>query len=150
MIEYVKKAAKTPESESGEARRVVDEMLASIAVRGEEAVREYARNLDGWTGEIVMSADAIERRVAHIDDAVKRDIEFATAQVRRFAHAQRASMQEFSTELHPGLIAGQRLIPCNVAGCYVPTGRYAHIASAYMTVATAQAAGGAAGAGCRA
>ena len=26
------------------------------------------------------------------------------------------------------LVAGQRLVPCNVAGCYVPTGRYAHIA----------------------
>ena len=141
MIEYLKKAAKTPETESGEARRVVDEMLANIAVRGEAAVREYARNLDGWTSEIVMSADAIERRIAHIDNAVRRDIEFATAQVSRFAHAQRESMHEFSIEVHPGVIAGQRLIPCNVAGCYVPTGRYAHIASAYMTVATAKAAG---------
>jgi sulfopropanediol 3-dehydrogenase len=72
---------------------------------------------------------------------VKRDIDFATAQVRRFAEAQRASMQEFSTEVHPGLTAGQRLIPVNVAGCYVPTGRYAHIATAYMTIATAKAAG---------
>jgi len=141
MIEYLKKAAKTLETESGEARRVVDEMLANIAVRGEEAVREYARKLDGWAGEIVMSADAIDLRIAHIDGGIKRDIEFATAQVRRFAHAQRESMHEFSTEVHPGLIAGQRLIPCNVAGCYVPTGRYAHIASAYMTVATAKAAG---------
>jgi sulfopropanediol 3-dehydrogenase len=72
---------------------------------------------------------------------VKRDIEFATGQVRRFAEAQRASMQEFSTEVIPGLTAGQRLIPVNVAGCYVPTGRYAHIATAYMTIATAKAAG---------
>ena len=41
----------------------------------------------------------------------------------------------------PGLSAGQRLVPVNVAGCYVPTGRYAHIASAYMSIATAKAAG---------
>jgi len=41
----------------------------------------------------------------------------------------------------PGLVAGQRLVPVNVAGCYVPTGRYAHIASAYMGIATAKAAG---------
>ncbi len=58
-----------------------------------------------------------------------------------FAQAQRDSMHEFSCEVQPGLIAGQRLIPVNVAGCYVPTGRYAHIASAYMTIATAKAAG---------
>jgi sulfopropanediol 3-dehydrogenase len=140
-IKYLKKAAKTPATESGEARKVVDEMLAAIAQRGEAAVREYAQSLDGWTGDIVVTADEIERRTRDIDASVKRDIEFATAQVRRFAQAQRDSMHEFSLEVQPGLIAGQRLIPVNVAGCYVPTGRYAHIASAYMTIATAKAAG---------
>ncbi|MGH6608812.1 MAG: histidinol dehydrogenase [Burkholderiaceae bacterium] len=140
-IEYLKKAAKTPATESGEARRVVDEMLATIERDGEAAVRAYAQKLDGWTGDIVVSLDEIERRVRNIDANVKRDIEFATAQVRKFAEAQRESMNEFSLEVHPGVIAGQRLIPVNVAGCYVPTGRYAHIASAYMTIATAKAAG---------
>jgi sulfopropanediol 3-dehydrogenase len=140
-MEYLKKAAKTPETESGNARRVVDEMLATISVGGEAAVRDYARKLDNWTGEIVMTQAEIERRTRSIDPKVKRDIDFATDQVRRFALAQRASMHEFSTEVHPGLTAGQRLIPVNVAGCYVPTGRYAHIATAYMTIATAKAAG---------
>jgi sulfopropanediol 3-dehydrogenase len=140
-IKYLKKAAKTPASESGEARKVVDEMLATIARDGEAAVREYARKLDRWSGDILVSADEIERRTRDIDAGVKRDIEFATAQVRRFAQAQRDSMHEFSLEVQPGLIAGQRLIPVNVAGCYVPTGRYAHIASAYMTIATAKVAG---------
>ena len=139
-IKYLKKAAKTPATESGEARKVVDTMLAAIAQRGEAAVREYAQSLDGWTGEIVVSAEEIERRTRGIDGGVKRDIEFATAQVHRFAQAQRDSMHEFSLEVQPGLVAGQRLIPVNVAGCYVPTGRYAHIASAYMTIATAKAA----------
>lgn len=140
-ITYLKKAAKTPATELGEARRVVDEMLAAISQRGEAAVREYAQSLDGWTGDIVVSVEEIERRTRGIDTGVKRDIEFATAQVRRFAQAQRDSMHEFSLEVQPGLLAGQRLIPVNVAGCYVPTGRYAHIASAYMTIATAKAAG---------
>ncbi len=140
-IEYLKRAAKTPASESDAARKVVDEMLATIALGGEAAVREYARKLDGWEGDIVVSAEEIERRTHGIDAGVKRDIEFAAAQVSRFARAQRDSMHEFSLEIHPGLVAGQRLIPVNVAGCYVPTGRYAHIASAYMTIATAKAAG---------
>lgn len=141
VIDYLKKAAKTPETESGTARKVAEEMLAEIARRGEAAVREYAERLDRWTGEIVVSPDEIERRTAAIDPKVKRDIEFATDQVRRFALAQRDSMREFAVELRPGLVAGQRILPVNVAGCYVPTGRYAHIASAYMTIATAKAAG---------
>ena len=141
MVEYLKKAAKTPETESGNARKVVDEMLAEIARGGEAAVREYARKLDGWAGEIVMTEAEIEWRIRAIEPGVKRDIDFATAAVRRFALAQRESMHEFSVDVHPGLTAGQRLIPVNVAGCYVPTGRYAHIATAYMTIATAKAAG---------
>jgi sulfopropanediol 3-dehydrogenase len=140
-MEYLKRSAKTPQDETADARKVVDEMLAEIERRGEEAVREYAARLDRWTGEIVVSEEEIERRTRDIPPSIKQDIEFATAQVRRFAQAQRDSMREFSVELANGLTAGQRLIPVNVAGCYVPTGRYAHIASAYMSIATAKAAG---------
>ena len=140
-ITYLKKAAKTPETETDNARKVVEEMLANIEKNGEQAVRDYSKKLDKWDGAIVVTPEEIERRTRDIPAAVKRDIEFAAAQVAKFARAQRASMTEFETEVHPGLIAGQRLIPVNVAGCYVPTGRYAHIASAYMSIATAKAAG---------
>jgi sulfopropanediol 3-dehydrogenase len=140
-IAYLKRATKTPETETGAARKVVNEMLAEIESRGEAAVRDYAKKLDGWTGEIIVPADEIEQRTRDIPDSIKRDIEFATEQISRVALAQRDSIREFSVEVYPGLTAGQRLVPVNVAGCYVPTGRYAHIASAYMSVATAKAAG---------
>jgi sulfopropanediol 3-dehydrogenase len=140
-LEYLKRAAKTPDTDTAEARRVVDEMLATIRKGGEQAVRDYARKLDKWEGPIEVTPAEIEKRTASIPVSVKKDIDFATAQVRRFAEAQHASLQEFSVELKDGLTAGQRLIPVNVAGCYVPTGRYAHIASAYMSIGTAKAAG---------
>jgi sulfopropanediol 3-dehydrogenase len=140
-IEYLKKADKTAETESGNASAVAARMLADIAARGEAAVREYAADLDRWTGDIVVTPEAIARRTRDIPDAIKRDIDYATEQVTRFAEAQRASIGEFAVEIRPGLVAGQRVVPVNVAGCYVPTGRYAHIASAYMSVATAKAAG---------
>ncbi|HEY2630143.1 MAG TPA: histidinol dehydrogenase [Usitatibacter sp.] len=138
---FLKKAQKTPETESGNAQSVASSMLSEIERRGEAAVREYASKLDKWDGEIVVTPEEIERRAKLVPDTVKADIEFATAQVRRFARAQRESIEEFQVEVHPGLIAGQRLIPVNTAGCYVPTGRYAHIASAYMSIATAKEAG---------
>ncbi|HLW13344.1 MAG TPA: histidinol dehydrogenase [Casimicrobiaceae bacterium] len=140
-IHYLKKATRTPETESDSAQKVAHEMIGDIEKRGEAAVREYATRLDGWTGEIVVSPEALERRTRDIPSSVRRDIEFATERVRRFAQAQRESIREFAFETQPGLIAGQRLVPVNVAGCYVPTGRYAHIASAYMSIATAKAAG---------
>ncbi|MBX3672740.1 MAG: histidinol dehydrogenase [Burkholderiales bacterium] len=140
-LKYLKRAMKSPETETDAARKVAGEMLAEISRNGEDAVRRYAETLDRWTGPIVLEPGDIERRVAAVPAAVRQDIEFAAERVRRFAKAQRDSVREFEIEVHPGLVAGQRLIPVNVAGCYVPTGRYAHIASAYMGIVTAKAAG---------
>jgi len=141
MPSYLKKALDTGAADTSEARQVVAEMLADIERRGEAAVREYARKLDRWTGEIVLTPAEIERRTRKVPEAVKRDIEVASERVFRFALAQRQSVREFESEVVEGLVAGQKLVPVNVAGCYVPTGRYAHIASAYMGIATAKAAG---------
>lgn len=140
-VNKLKSASKQPQGNEAAAREVAAEMLANIKSGGEAAVRDYARRLDKWEGDILVSAAEIERRTASIPAGIKRDIEFAAGQVRKFAQAQMASVREFQIELSPGLVAGQRLIPVNVAGCYVPTGRYAHIASAYMSIATAKAAG---------
>jgi sulfopropanediol 3-dehydrogenase len=141
MITTLKKAIKTPETESGNAQAIAHDMLTAIRLGGEQAVRDYAMKLDRWSDEIIVPAAQIDARTRLIPNQIKADIEFATAQVKRFAQAQKDSCKEFATEVMPGLIAGQRLIPCNVAGCYVPTGRYAHIASAYMSIATAKVAG---------
>lgn len=97
-------------------------MLAAIEAGREDAVRAYARQLDGWQGEIVMSRQEIDRRAAEVPPQVRRDIDFAIAQVSAFAHAQRDSLREFEVELHPGVVAGQRVLPVNVAGCYARRG----------------------------
>jgi len=140
-ITYLKTASKTPETETDAARTVVSEMLAAIEAGGEAAVRDYALKLDRWNGPIILDQETIAARIRDIPQAVKDDIDFAAGQVRRFAEAQRDSVRDFSLELSPGLQLGQKLVPVNTAGCYVPTGRYAHIASAYMSIATAKAAG---------
>lgn len=140
-IRFLKTASKSPTSEEGAARAVAQEMLGEIERRGEAAVREYAARLDQWHGEIIVSREEIDLRTRDVPEGVKADIRFAAGQVARFARAQRDSLGEFRLDLMPGLTVGQRLIPVNVAGCYVPTGRYAHIASAYMSIATAKAAG---------
>ena len=141
MIKYLKKADKTPENETDTAQKVVTEMLAEIDKNGEAAVRAYAKSLDKWEGEFIATREQLDETARTIPESVRKDIDFAIAQVSAFATAQRQSLSEFSTTLHNGVTAGQRVLPVNVAGCYAPAGRYAHIASAYMGVATAKAAG---------
>ena len=140
-MEYLKKADKTSATGEDDTRATVMQMLSEIEAGGDERARHYAEKLDGWTGDIVVTPEQIEQAGASLSQSIKDDIRFAYDQVKCFAEAQLASTQEFEIELHPGVIAGQRLIPVNSAGCYIPGGRYAHIASAVMSVTTARTAG---------
>ena len=140
-VEYLKKATKTAETDETKTREIVVNMLNDIRENGEAAVKKYAQKLDNWTGDFIITQDDIAKAASSLDQRTKDDIQFAHKQVFTFAKKQRESMLEFETELHPGVIAGQKLIPVNVAGCYVPGGRFAHAASALMSIATAKAAG---------
>ena len=139
-VTYLKKAEKTPQTGTDETRRIVETMLAKIESEGESAAITYGRELDGYEGDIVVPADVIAAAGDKISQQLKDDIRFSYDRVTAFAEAQKQSIQEFETELSPGLWAGQKLIPIETAGCYVPGGRYAHVASAIMSIATARVA----------
>jgi sulfopropanediol 3-dehydrogenase len=140
-IRYLKKAERTPQTGTDETRQTVAEMLEAIEKRGEEAALKYSRDLDGYSGPAVLGRDAIDAAAEQVPDQLKDDIRFAHDRVTTFAKAQLDSISEFEMELSPGLWAGQKLIPIETAGCYVPGGRYAHVASAVMSIATAKVAG---------
>jgi len=140
-VTYLKKAQMTPQTGTDETRRIVAEMMAGIEAGGEDAALKYGRDLDGYTGEAIVSREVIEAAADQVSQQLKDDIRFAYDRVTTFAEAQKKSIQDFEVELSPGLWAGQKLIPIETAGCYVPGGRYAHVASAIMSIATARVAG---------
>ncbi|KUJ84108.1 histidinol dehydrogenase [Ruegeria marisrubri] len=140
-VTYLKKAPRRPASEDRDIRDTVAIMLANIERVGEEAVRNYAERLDRWSGNIVVSDADRKAACDRVPRDLKEDIQFAHRNIRRFAEAQKSTMGECEVELLPGLIAGQKQIPVSSAGCYVPGGRYSHIASALMTITTAKVAG---------
>jgi sulfopropanediol 3-dehydrogenase len=140
-ITYLKKADKTSATGEQDVRDIVMNMLGELERGGDERAVKYARDLDKWNGDIVITDETRERARKMVSQKLQDDIRFAHDNVRRFAEAQRASIQDTETEILPGLIAGHRNIPLQTAGCYVPGGRYAHIASAIMTATTAKAAG---------
>ncbi|KZM51783.1 histidinol dehydrogenase [Labrenzia sp. OB1] len=140
-VEYLKKAVLTSKTDASETTRIVQEILDTIERGGDAAALEYAAKFDKYDGEIILGKEAIEAASAQVSDKLKRDIQFSHANVKRFAEAQRQTCQNFEVEVVPGLIAGQKSIPVNSAGCYIPGGRYSHIASAIMTVTTAKVAG---------
>ena len=139
--EYLKKATHHARSDASETKRIVRDILDEIEAGGDEAALKYAQKFDNYDGEILLSDEAIAAAAAKVPEKLRRDIEFSQANVRKFAEAQLKTVADFEIEVVPGLIAGQKSIPVHAAGCYVPGGRYSHIASAIMTVTTAKVAG---------
>jgi sulfopropanediol 3-dehydrogenase len=140
-VTHLKTAKRHAESDQADTRAAVSAMLAEIKSGGEARVEAYARDLDRWDGPVLVDADTRRAAAAKLPESLKEDIRFAHANIRRFAEAQMRTVQDCEVEILPGLIAGQRQIPISAAGCYVPGGRYSHIASALMTITTAKVAG---------
>ena len=123
-------------------RATVEEILGDVADRGDDAVHHYSRTFDGWDPESFRLSEAeIEACVAAVPEQTVDDIRFAQEQIRRFALAQRAALEDVEVETLPGVVLGHRNIPVASVGCYVPGGRYPMVASAHMSVVTAKAAG---------
>jgi sulfopropanediol 3-dehydrogenase len=140
-IEYLKKASRKSTDDAGDVRATVQSILDEIEAGGDEAAKRYGAKFDKYDGNVVLTRDEIETAATQVPQKLKDDIRFAWDNVRRFAEAQRDSIHDVEVEVVPGLIAGQKAIPCGAAGCYAPGGRYSHIASALMTVTTAKVAG---------
>ena len=141
-ISYIKKADKTASSDEVETRQRVQEVLKEIETKRDEGIREISRKFDKYEGDVIVSQEKIEEVIKSLDQKVKDDVQFSYDRVRSFAEHQLKHLNnDFEVELSPGLFAGQKLIPVNSVGCYVPGGRYNNIASAVMSITTAKVAG---------
>jgi sulfopropanediol 3-dehydrogenase len=117
-------------------------LIDDVRKRGDEAVREQSERFDNWSPPAFrLTADEVRAIVGTVPGTVLDDLRFAQDQVRRFARRQRESLTDFEIETLPGVRLGQRHIPVEAAGAYVPGGRYPLTASAHMTILTAKVAG---------
>ena len=141
-ISYIKKANKTASSDEVETRQKVQDVLNEIESKRDEGIKEISRKFDKYEGDVIISQEKIEEVIKSLDQKVKDDVQFSYDRVRSFAEHQLKHLNnDFEVELSPGLFAGQKLIPVNSVGCYVPGGRYNNIASAIMSITTAKVAG---------
>ena len=141
-ISYIKKASKTASSDEVETRKRVQDVLTEIESRRDEGIKDISRKFDNYEGDVIVSKEKIEEVIKSLDQKVKDDVQFSYERVRSFAEHQLKHLNNnFEVELSPGLFAGQKLIPVNSVGCYVPGGRYNNIASAVMSITTAKVAG---------
>ena len=143
-MEYleVKKEIPVPEEDKRQLQQLVGRILERVKREGDAAVRGYEKEFDAFEPEsFLVTAEDAFRASAGLPAAVVEELDFAIAQVEAFARAQKESLVEFEKEIGRGIKLGQRVIPVDSCGCYVPAGRYPCLTSAVMSVIPAKVAG---------
>ncbi|WP_420641541.1 histidinol dehydrogenase [Candidatus Leptofilum sp.] len=120
----------------------VQEILSRVQEEGDTAVRFYSQKFDNFAPETFrVTPEEAAIAAEELPKPVVEELDYAIQQVGAFAQAQRDSMTEFEKEIAPGMRMGQRIIPVESAGCYVPAGRYPCLTSAVMSMMPAKIAG---------
>ena len=140
-LTYLKRATRTGEQSLLDVREIVQEILTDVKKGGDKRALEFARKFDNYDGKLILTDDDVAEASKKVSQRIKDDIQFAYENVKKFAQAQKATLNDFNIDVIPEFTAGQKYIPCNSVGCYIPGGRYSHVASAIMTVTTAKVAG---------
>ena len=142
IVHYLKRAEQQSRQDNRDLVDRVRTMIADIEQGGDDAVRRYARDLDGWQNpDFRVSDDEIASARKAMSSTFKDDFAFCKKQVTDFAKRQRDSLSEFEAQFGSGITLGQKIIPVDVVGCYIPGGKYPLISAAIMSVATAKVAG---------
>jgi histidinol dehydrogenase len=122
-------------------RDSVRRTLDDVRIRGSDAVREANARFGGGLadGRLTLDRAELTRARDRLTPQVRRALDQAIANVRRFAETQRPSTT--STEISPGITIERRWQPLDRVGCYVPGGSAAYPSSLVMTTVPAQVAG---------
>jgi len=142
-IEYLKKGKHAADRALDDAKvsKIVEDTLQAIAAKGDEALREFSIKFDNYNPtSFKLSSAEIENLIKQVSKRDMEDIKFAQSQIRKFAQAQRDSMLDIEIETMPGVILGHKNIPVQSVGCYVPAGKFPMVASAHMSIVTAEVA----------
>jgi len=138
----IKSAVPVAEEDVQQLQDTVKSILAKVKAEGDSALKYYEKKFDNYEPpSFRISAEQAASAAASLPAEVIEELDFAIEQVTAFARAQKDSLAEFEKEIRPGMRMGQRIIPVDSCGCYVPAGRYPCLTSAVMSVIPAKVAG---------
>lgn len=122
-------------------RETTTAILAEVREQGDAGVRAATARLDGVTlaEEYALPAAPLQRALGSLPDGVRRALELATANLRRYH--EREAPASWRERFAQGQVVGQRVVPMRTAGLYVPGGLADYPSSVLMTAVPAQVAG---------
>lgn len=138
----IKRAVPVTEEDVTQLQDTVRSILAEVKEKGDSAIRFYEKKFDNYEPETFrITSEQAAMAKDELPDQVIEELDFAISQVTAFAKLQKESIVEFEKEIAPGMRMGQRIIPVDSCGCYVPAGRYPCLTAAVMSIVPAKVAG---------
>ena len=119
--------------------RRVQAIVDEVRTGGDRALARFARQFDGVSGPIEVSAKEMRAGAARVEPAVRRAIAKAAASIATVASRQ--IPKHFDLVTAAGVSVEQRIEPLERVGCYVPGGRFPLPSSLLMTAVPARVAG---------
>lgn len=124
-----------------EVMPTVVEILNDVESEGDKALSKYTKRFDEVRiGKFKVSKDEIEKAYDKVPKRLRQSLETALENIVAFHH-QQMDQDLWMTEVSPGVMAGQKIVPLERVGAYVPGGLASYPSSALMTVLPAKVAG---------
>ena len=133
---------KRSELDVSSAMLKVTKIVTDVRKRGDEALLEYTKNLDGVRldrEQLLVSGREIDAAYRRVDVKTVKAIKRAASAIEKFHRRQLP--REWSTELQPGIRVGQLVRPLAKVGIYIPGGLASYPSSALMAAIPARIAG---------
>lgn len=125
---------------TGNVTEIVADILKNVRERGDEALREYTAKFDGAElDSLIVSPEEMEEAMARVEPEFLRVLERAAANIRKF-HSRQVR-NSFVINDEDGIVMGQKVIPVDRAGLYVPGGTAAYPSTVLMDLIPAKIAG---------
>lgn len=140
-LKYVKEAKETAASRSADVENTVKDIINDIKNNGDDALKKYEIKFGNSDRPFRVSDEEIEHCVNSIDPEQKQLIDTIVERISKFAETQLNHLQPFEKTFGEGITMGQRIIPIETVGAYVPGGRFPLLSSGPMVVAPAKVAG---------
>ena len=112
------------ELDISEVKESVQKIIDDVKLRGDEALQYYNAKFDKTPAEMPLKVSEKEFKEAEkaVSPEVKEALAYSIENVKRFHRAQKPESMNFM-EIRPGVFAGEKAIPIDSAGLYVPRGR---------------------------
>lgn len=140
--EVLKELSERSHSGNDDFTAVVDEILENVRANGDKAVFEYTKKFDGADiskDNFIVSKEEIDEAYEKVDKKLIEVIRKSLQNIK--SYHERQVRQTFIDDSKPGIILGQRIIPLETVGLYVPGGKAAYPSSVLMNVVPAKVAG---------